>query len=289
MVARLAGTVRGVVVTEPLKSRQLHTIPRWFLENFTDRDGMLHVALAEPRRQFKSGPRKVFRRRDYYAAKAVGASLEDQVTGMESLFLPSVRNVVRAARRGIDDGDFQGMEGLGEDIGMCGLFALHLRYRSPRWMGDDYLAGMDALRIALEREGKDMQTAIGDESLRLWRQGDFVLVLSEVAAPTFVIGDCGPFVAGDSQLGVDNAERRRDDPNWVPADQRMWMALCPGVALGVAMRETGAMLVNVMPDTSQSADWVDHFNELCARRSGMIAGASGTPVRTASQQAWPTE
>ncbi len=272
-----------------MKSQQLHTIPRWLLENFTDRDGRLYVALAEPRRLFKSSPRKVFRRRDYYAAKAVGASLEDQVTGMESLFHPSVRNVVRAARRGIDDGDSSGLEGLGEDIGMCGLFILHLRYRSPRWMGDDYFAGMDALRIALEREGEDIQTAIGDESLRLWQQGDFVVVLSEVAAPTFVIGDCGPFVAGDSQLGVDNAQRRRDDPNWVPADQRMWMALCRDVALGVAMRETGAMLVNVMPDTNRSADWADHFNELCARHSRMIAGGSRTSVRTASQQAWPID
>ncbi len=275
---------------ETLKSQQQHTIPRWLLENFTDRQGKLHVALAEPRRLFRSSPRKVFRRRDYYAAKAVGASLEDQLTGMESLFHPSVRNVVRAARRGrIDEGDFCSLEGLGEDIGQCGLFALHLRYRSPRWMGDDYFAGMDALRIALEREGEDMRTAIGDESLRLWQRGEFVVVLSEVAAPTFVIGDCGPFVAGDSQLGVDNAQRRRDDPNWVPADQRIWMALCSDVALGVAMRETGAMRVNAMPDTKQSADWADHFNELCARHSGMIAGASESSVGAASRQAWPID
>ena len=196
---------------------------------------------------------------------------------------------MRAAQRGIDDGDFSGLKGLGEDIGMCGLFALHLRLRSPRWMGDDYFVGMDALRIALEREGEDIRTAIGDESLRLWQQGDFVVVLSEVTAPTFVIGDCGPFVAGDSQLGVDNAQRRRDDPNWVPADQRVWMALCRDVALGVTMREKGTMRVSVMPDTKQSADWADHFNELCARHSQMIAGASETSVQTASQQAWPID
>ena len=156
-------------------------------------------------------------------------------------------------------------------------------------MGEDYFAGMDALRIATEKAAEDFSSAIGEESMRLSRVGEVVLVLSEAAAPTFVIGDCGPFACGDSELGVDNAKRRRDDSNWVPADPSVWMALCPDVALGVAMRETGATRVNAIPDTKHSAQWVDHFNELCARHSRMIAGASRTSVCAASQQMWPTD
>ena len=274
-------------MTERLKSQQQHTIPRWLLENFTDRDGMLHVARSSPRAYFKSRPRNVFRRRDYYAAKEIGVSLEDKVTGMETLFRPYVKTVVRAARRGIDDGDFSGMKAVAEDVRFCGLFVVHLRYRSPQWLGEDFFSGMDALRIAVEKAGGKIHSAIGEESLRLWQVGEVVLVLSQVAAPTFVIGDCGPFVSRDSELGVDNEKRERDDPNWVPAEQRVWMALCPDVALGVAMREAGVTRVNAISDTKQSADWVDHFNELCARHSRTIAGASKTSVCAASQKAWP--
>ena len=68
------------------------------------------------------------------------------------------------------------------------------------------------------------------------------------------------------------------------------MALSPEVALGIAMREAGARLsVDVLPNTEMSAEWVDHFNEICARHSKTIAGASETWVRTASQKAWPME
>ena len=274
---------------ERLKSQQQHTIPRWLLENFTDRHGMLHVARSSPRAYFKSRPRNVFRRRDYYAAKRVGISLEDKITAMEALFHPYVKNVVCAAERGIDDGDFSGMEPIAEDVRYCGLFIVHLSYRSPQWLGEDYFAGMDALRIAVEEAGSDVRSALAEETMRLWQVGEVVIVLSQVAEPTFLIGDCGAFVSRDSELRVDNEKRQRDDPNWVPADRRVWMALCPDVALGVAMRETGVTLLDAIPDTKQSAGWVDHFNELCARHSKMIAGASRTSVCAASQQAWPID
>ena len=35
----------------------------------------------------------------------IGASREDKVTEMKTLILPSVRNVLRVARRGVDDRD----------------------------------------------------------------------------------------------------------------------------------------------------------------------------------------
>ena len=276
-------------MTERLKSQQQHTIPRWLLENFTDRHGMLHVARSTPRQYFESRPRNVFRRRDYYAVKDLGASLEAMVTGLETLFHPYVKNVVRAARRGINDGDLSGMEAVAEDVRFCGLFAIHLGYRSPQWLGEDYFSGLDALRIEVEKAGGDMRSAIGEESMRLWQVGEVIVVLSQVKTPTFVMGDCGPFVSRDSELGVDNGRRKRDDPDWVPAEQRIWMALCPHVALGVAIREEGVTGLDAIPDTKRSADWVDHFNELCATHSSMIAGASRTSVCAASQRAWPID
>ena len=65
-------------MNKKLKSQQQHTIPRWLLENFTDQEGMLYVVINNPRKLFKSKPTKVFRRKDYYAAKEVGESLEDK-------------------------------------------------------------------------------------------------------------------------------------------------------------------------------------------------------------------
>lgn len=269
-------------MNEPLKSQQQHTIPRWLLENFTDRHGMLHVAIDNPRRLFRSRPRNVFRRRDYYAAKQVGASLEDCVAGMETQFHPYVKNVVRAARRGIDGGELSGMEEIAEEARCCGLFVVHLSYRSPQWLGEDFFSGRDALRIAVEEAGEALPAAVREESMRVWQFGEIVLVLSQAAAPMFVIGDCGPFVSRDSELGVDNETRRREDPKWVPAEQRIWMALCPDVA----MRGTGVTRFNAIPDKKQSAEWADPFNELCSRHGKMIAGASRTSVCAASQQAW---
>ena len=52
------------------------------------------------------------------------------------------------------------------------------------------------------------------------------------------------------------------------------------------MRETGVTRMNAIPDTEQSAEWVDHFNELCARHSMTIAGRSKSSVCAASQKAW---
>ena len=72
-----------------LKSEQHHTIPRWLLEEFTDREGMLHVVRMKPRTCFRSRPRKIFRRKDYYAAKEIGESLESEaLAGLENLFRP---------------------------------------------------------------------------------------------------------------------------------------------------------------------------------------------------------
>ena len=65
------------------------------------------------------------------------------------------------------------------------------------------------------------------------------------------------------------------------------MALSPQVALGVAMRSRPREYGNILPNTKRSANWVDHFNEICARHSKMIAGVSENSVRVASQKAWP--
>lgn len=273
-----------------MKSQQQHTIPRWLLENFTDRDGMLHVARNHPRTLFKGRPKNVFRRRDYYAAKVIGVSLEDKVTQTENLFIPYVKNVLDAARKGIDDVDLSCMEAVMEDVRACGLLLLHLSYRSPQWLGENFFSGLDAMRVEAERIGMNMDAVIGQESSRILQAGEFVIVFSQVDAPTFVVGDCGAFVSRDIELGVDNEKRKRNDPNWVPAEQRIWMALSPEVALGVAIREAPAGLcVDLIPDSKSSADWVDHFNEICARHSTMIAGASEKWVRAASQKAWSTD
>ena len=96
------------------------------------------------------------------------------------------------------------MEAVANDVRVCGLFLLHLSYRSPQWLGEDFFSGMDALRLELEKAGKDMDTVIREESTRLLQTGEFVLVFSQVDAPTFVIGDCGLFVSQDTELRVDN-------------------------------------------------------------------------------------
>ena len=273
-----------------LKSQQQHTIPRWLLENFTDREGMLHVAMNNPRKFFKSKPTKVFRRRDYYAAKEIGESLEDKLTKTETLVFPHVTNVLRAAQEGINKADLSCMKAIQDDIRGCGLFLLHLAYRSPQRLGQDFFSGLGAIQIELEKAGKDMASVIQEQNTQLIRAGEFVLVVSQVDAPTFVLGDCGPFVSRDTELGVDNEKQKRNDPNWIPAEQRIWMALSSKVALGVSVREADATLrVDLMPDSKSSADWVDHFNEICARHSNMIAGTSKTRVCAAARKAWPTD
>ena len=277
-------------MNKKMKSEQQHTIPRWLLENFADQDGMLHVGSKVPRKFFKSKPQNVFRRRDYYAAKEIGESMESQITKTENLFLPSVKNVLRAAREGIDQGDHSCVKAISDDVRACGLFLLHLAYRSPQWLGENFFSGMDAIQMELERVGEDMAKVFQEESRKLIQESEFVMVFSQVDAPTFVLGDCGPFVSRDNELGVDNQKQKRDDPNWIPAEQRMWMALSPSVALGVAIRESEATLcVNLMPNSKTSVDWVDHFNEICARQSRMIAGSSEKWVCAASQKAWPMD
>ena len=270
-----------------MQSQQQHTIPRWLLENFTDQDGMLHLASNDPRTCFRSKPRNVFRRRDYYAAKQIEASLESDITKMESLFLPRVKEVLRVARDGIDRSDLSSVKAIPDDIRGCALLLWHLAYRSPQWLGEDYFSGMHAIGTEFERVGQDLPSAMREESTKLILNCDLVLVFSQVDAPTFVLGDCGPFPSRDAELGVDNEAQKRRDPDWAPAEQRMWMALSPEVALGVATREADAEVrVNVMPNSEKSADWVDHFNEICARHSRMIAGASKKWVSAASEKAW---
>ena len=277
-------------MNEKLRSEQQHTIPRWLLENFTDGDGMLHAARKSPRTFFRSKPRNVFRRRDYYAAKEIGVSLETAVTKTEQLFIPYVESVLGAARKGIDHLDLSCMGALADDVRTCGLLLTHLSYRSPQWLGEDFFLGIDAIRIEAEKAGKDMGSLIREESTRLWQAGEFVLVFSQVDAPNFVMGDCGPFLSRDAELGVGNQKRKRNAADWVPADRRIWMALSSQVALGIAMREAVAHLtVDVLPNTELSEDWMDHFNEICTRHSETIVGASERWVRTASRKAWPVD
>ena len=277
-------------MNKKMQSQQQHTIPRWLLENFTDQNGMLHLASNNPRTCFRSKPRNVFRRRDYYAAKQIEASLEPDITMMESLFLPRVKEVLRVARDGIDRADLSSVKAIPDDIRGCALLLWHLAYRSPQWLGEDYFSGMQAISMEIERVGQDMPSAMREESTKLIQASESVLVLSQVDAPTFILGDCGPFLSRDAELGVDNEAKKRNNPDWVPAEQRMWMALSPDVALGVAIREADAKLsVNLIPNSESSADWVDHFNEICARHSRMIAGASEKWVCAASEKAWPKD
>ena len=207
-------------MTKRIKSQQHHTIPRWLLENFTDRKGMLNVASNNPRTSFKGKPQKVFRRRDYYAVKEIGESLESKfITKTENLFLPRVKNVLRVARDAIDEDELSCVKSIQDDIRVCGLFLMHLAYRSPQWLGEDFFSGMDAIRSNLERVGEDMDSAMREESMQLVQTGEFSMVFSHVDAPTFVIGDCGPFVSRDTELGVDNEKRKRKDPNWIPPNK----------------------------------------------------------------------
>ena len=274
-----------------LKSQQHHTIPRWLLEHFTDSDGMLHLARKNPRTSFRSKPRRVFRRRDYYAAKEVGESLESEtITPAETLFIPCVKNVLHAASTAINDNSISDVKAIQDDIQACGLFLLHLAYRSPQWLGDDFFSGIGMIQSELERVGKDASVSMREECMQLVRAGEFVIVFSQVDTPNFIIGDCGPFLSQDTELGVDNKRRRANDPNWLPAQQRAWMALSPEVALGVATRQTDATLqVDLLPNSKLSANWVDHFNEICAMHSSMIAGSSGSSVDAAAKVAWPMD
>ena len=286
--ARSAGRERD---SKTLKSQQHHTIPRWLLEHFTDRDGMLHLARRNPRTSFRSKPPNVFRRRDYYAAKEVGESLESGIIGQaENLFLPCVKNVLRAASVAIVENRISDVKSIQDDIQACGLFLLHLAYRSPEWMGDDLFSGFGRIQAELEKAGEDISVSMREEAIRLVRTGEIVTVFSQVDTPSFIIGDCGPFLSHDKELGVDNERCRSEDPNWTPAEHRAWMALSPQVALGVAIRQADATLqISLLPNTELSANWVDHFNEVCASHSSMIAGSSEASVEATSRRGWPTD
>ena len=252
---------------------------------------MLYLAMEKPRTFFKSKPRKVFRRRDYYAAKELGQSLESGVlTRIENLCRPFVKNVLSAARKGIRGNDLSCVTSMQDDIRACGLFLLHLAYRSPQRLGDDFFRGFRAMEEALATVGKDLPLAIREENAQLLQTGETVLLFSQVNAPQFITGDCGPFISQDEELGVDNETQKKNDPTWIPARQRLWMALSVEVALGVALREHDAKAtVSVLPDSELSANWVDHFNEICARHSTLVAGCSDASVRAASRKAWPVD
>lgn len=272
-----------------LGSEQHHTIPNWFLKNFADSDGMLHVARKKPRVFFRSKPESAFRRRDYYAAKQIGHSLEVQTARLDSRAAQHVRNILGVARKGIEKADLRSRIGtISEDVQVCGVFISHLGYRSPQWMGENFFSGADALQLHAERTGKDMTALMDEANTELIQSGEFILVFSEMGAPQFIVGDCGPFVSGDTELGIDNEKRKMNDPNWTPAEERMWMALSPDVALGVALRKADTTLnVSVLSHTASNTDWVDHFNEICARHSEMIAGPCEEWIREASQNGWP--
>ena len=247
------------------------------------------MARKKPRTFFKSKPKNVFRRRDYYAAKEVGLSAEDQTAKFDSMAAQYVRNILRVMRKGADERNHVSrVRTIVDDVRVCGLLLSHLGYRSPQWMGDDFFSGIDALQLEAEKTGKDTTAMMHEANIQLIQSGEFVLVFTEVNAPTFIVGDCGPFISRDMELGIENGKRKAEDPNWTPAEQRIWMALSPNVALGVAMREADATLrVSVLPDTASTADWVDHFNEICARHSEMLAGVSEKWVCEASRKAWP--
>ena len=252
---------------------------------------MLHLVRDEPRTFFRSKPRNVFRRRDYYAAKEVGASLELGVlTRTENLLRPFVKNVLSASEKAIRGNDLSCVTSMQKDIQGCALFLLHLAYRSPQWLGNDFFGGIRAMAEAVAAAGTELSLAIREEGLQLLQTSDIVLVFSQVNSPQFIVGDCGPFASRDAELGVDNEKRKQDDPDWIPARQRIWMALSFEVALGVAVREEDAKaIVSVLPDSELSANWIDHFNEICARHSRLIAGRSETSVRAASRKAWPVD
>ena len=243
----------------------------------------------KPRKIFRSKPKKAFRRRDYYAAKEVGQSLENLTEKLDSQVAPHVSNILRALQSGVSGRDLDSIaREIKDDVRVCGLFLSHLGYRSPQWIGEDFFAGMDALRLEAERTGKDATAVEYDSNMELIQSGDFDLVSCDLDEPAFVVGDCGPFICRDTELGVNNERRKADDQEWAPAEQRMWMALSPNVALGVALRKAHAKLtISVLSDTVATADWVDHFNEICARYSEMIAGVSKKRICEAAQSAWP--
>ena len=131
---------------------------------------MLYVA--------RINPRKIFRTRDYYAAKEDWELLETKVVAKaENLFLPTVRNVMSAGREGIDKNDSSGLKTIVDDIRACGLFPFHLAYRSPQWLGKDFFSGMGAIQEELERIGEDMTLAIRQDSTQLVQSGQFVIFL----------------------------------------------------------------------------------------------------------------
>jgi len=221
------------------------------------------------------------RRRDYYAVKEAGVSMEPQITRVEEWFLPVVARIRTVGSRLLHDPDAGHAQGIAEDVRACGVFLIHLCCRSPQWLGDDFVLGMATVRRRFEEFGADFGTAV----MELWQQCECVLVVSET--PAFVIGDCGPFLTSDAVLGVDNETKVSRYPGWQPASERLWMALSTEIALGVARTsERPRGFLNVLPATAQASDWARHFNEICAQQSVMLAGASEACVRRAAQTAW---
>ena len=101
----------------------------------------------------------------------------------------------------------------------------HLGYRSPQWIGEEFFAGMDALRLEAERTGKDATAVVYDSNMELIQSGDLDLVSCDLDEPAFVVGDCGPFICRDTEPGVNSERRKPDAQEWAPAEQGMWMAL----------------------------------------------------------------
>ncbi len=248
---------------------------------------MLHAATHDPLKFFKGKPEKLFRRRDYYAAKVIGESLEPRITVTENLSIPYVKSLLKVAQDIINGSDPSDKRVTSDDISACAEFLVHLFYRSSQWMGEDFFAGLEKMRVEMEQSGKSMSSVIREDSIELYHNGECIILFSQVNTPTFIIGDCGPFFSSDTELRLDNEAKKRNDPNWVPAQQRIWMALSPQVALGVAMSSSRRESQDILPNTKRSANWVDHFNEICARQSKTIAGVSEKSVRVASQKAWP--
>ena len=162
-------------MTKNLKSQQHHTVPRWLLQNFADREGMLHAATHDPLKFFKGKPEKLFRRRDYYAAKVIGESLEPRLTVTENSFIPHVKSLLKVARYIIDCSDPPDIRDISNHISACAQFLVHLFYRSPQWIGEDYFAGLEKMGTEMEQFGKSMSSVIQEGSKALQQNGDFTI------------------------------------------------------------------------------------------------------------------
>ena len=148
------------------------------------------------------------------------------------------------------------------------------------------------MQETLTTTGKQLSLAIREEGVQLLQTGDTALLFSQVTSPQFIVADCGPFVSYDTELGFCWTTRAasRMIQTGFPQDNGHGMALSSEVALGVSVSEHDATAdVSVLPDSKLSANCIDHFNEICARHSSLIAGRSETSVRAASRRAWPVD